>query len=77
MATATIPGGPAGQFDVPGNIRAGDTIIAVTSVTTANPPVPTDITADASIPAGTSGRLAIADVDTTGVFLVITWARAQ
>lgn len=76
VATAVIPGGVAGNFKVPG-IRAGDTLLAVASVTNANPPVPTDRLAAASIPAGTSDTVAIAGVDTTGLFLVITWAKAQ
>ena len=74
---AIIPGGPAGNFDVPGDIRAGDTLLAVASITTASPPVPTDRLANASIPAGTSGRIAIATVNTTGTFLLIAWAKAQ
>ncbi|MFN3990048.1 MAG: hypothetical protein ACK4IS_07300 [Erythrobacter sp.] len=77
IATAIIPGGPAGTFTVPGNIRAGDTLLAVNSVTNANPPVPTSLLANASIPAGTSNTVAIATVDTTGLFLIITWAKAQ
>lgn len=77
IATAIIPGGEAGDFKVPGGIKAGDTLLSVVSVTTANPPVPTNRLANASIPAGTSDTVAIATVDTTGTFLVITWAKAQ
>jgi hypothetical protein len=76
LATAVIPGGAIGNLPCPG-IRAGDTIIAVTSMTNANPPVPTDRTANASIPAGTSDTIAIATVNTTGLFLAVTWAKAQ
>lgn len=76
VATAVVPGGPIGDIAVPG-IRAGDTIIAVTSMTSANPPVPTARTANASIPAGTEGRIAMAVVNTTGLFLAVTWARGQ
>lgn len=74
---AIIPGGAAGTFDVQGDIKAGDTLLAVAQITTANPPVPTDILADASIPAGTSGRVEVGDVDTTGSFILISWAKAQ
>lgn len=76
VATAVVPGGVAGNFKVPG-IRAGDTLLAVASVTSANPPVPTDQLANASIPADTSDTVAIGTVDTTGTYLVITWAKAQ
>ena len=76
IGTAIVPGGPIGNFSVPG-IRAGDTLLSVVSVTNANPPVPTNRTANASIPAGTSETVAIAAVDTTGVWLVVTWAKAQ
>lgn len=76
VATAVVPGGPIGNFAVPG-IRAGDTLLSVVSVTSANPPVPTARTANASIPAGTSDTVAIAAVVTTGTHLVITWAKAQ
>ncbi|MDP2131951.1 MAG: hypothetical protein U0995_08825 [Erythrobacter sp.] len=76
IATAIVPGGPIGNFKVPA-IRAGDTLLSVVSVTNANPPVPTNRTANASIPAGTSETVAIAAVDTTGAWLVVTWAKAQ
>ncbi|MFA6219599.1 MAG: hypothetical protein WC692_07440 [Erythrobacter sp.] len=76
IATAVIPGGVAGNFKVPG-IGAQDTLLAVASVSDANPPVPTDQLANASIPAGTSDTVTIGTVDTTGLFLVITWAKAQ
>lgn len=76
VATAVVPGGAPGNFPVPG-IRAGDTILSVVSVTSANPPVPTARTANASIPAGTSDTVAIATDNTTGTHLVITWAKAQ
>lgn len=77
IATAIIPGGAPGNFNVPGDIRAGDTLLAVNSVTNANPPVPTSRIANASIPAGTSNTVAIATTNTTGTFLIITWAKAQ
>lgn len=76
VATAVIPGGPVGNLQCPG-IRAGDTIIAVTRMTSANPPVPTDLTAEASIPAGTEGLIAMGTTNTTGVHLAVTWAKAQ
>lgn len=76
VATALVPGGPIGNFTVPG-IRAGDTLLSVLQVTGANPPVPTARTANASIPAGTSDTVAIAAVVTTGTWLVVTWAKAQ
>lgn len=74
VGQAVVPGGPIGNIVVPG-IRAGDTLLNVTSVTSGL--VPTDRTANASIPAGTEGRIAMATVNTTGVWLIVTWARGQ
>ncbi|MCX9146613.1 hypothetical protein [Erythrobacter sp. WG] len=76
VANAVVPGGPIGNIAVPG-IRHGDTLLSVVSVTSANPPVPTDRMANASIPAGSEGRIAMAAVNTTGLHLVVTWAKAQ
>lgn len=74
VASAVVPGGPIGNIPVPG-IRAGDQLIGVVQMTAAL--VRTDRFANASIPAGTEGRIAMATVATTGDFLVVTWLRAQ
>lgn len=74
VATAVVRGGPIGNIAVPG-IRAGDQLLSVVSVTSAL--VRTDRFANASIPAGSEGRIAMATVDTTGAWLVITWLKAQ
>jgi hypothetical protein len=74
ISTAIVPGGPIGNFRVPG-IQAGDTLLAVNSVTSGL--VPTNQLANASIPAGTSDTVAIATVNTTGSWLLVTWAAAN
>lgn len=74
VGQAVVPGGPIGNINVPG-INAADTLLNVTSVTSGL--VPTDRTANASIPASTEGRIAMATVNTTGLWLIVTWAKAQ
>jgi len=74
VATAVIPGGAIGNLPCPG-IRAGDQLLSVVSVTSGL--VRTDRFANASIPAGTSDTIAMATVNTTGDWLVVTWLRAQ
>lgn len=77
IGTAVIPGGPVGVHQVPGFIADGDTLVSVTRVTDAVPPVPTDLTAEFSIPAGTEGRVQNTTTVTTGAFLVVTWVKAE
>ena len=78
IATAIIPGAAAGVHAVPGEIADGDTLIAVTRLTDATPPVPTDLTAEFSIPAGTQGQISNAlGTATTGAFLVVSWVKAN
>ena len=77
IATATIPGGAAGAHAVPGGIRDGDTLVAVTQLTDAEPPVPTDLTGEFSIAAGEDGSIENDTTDTTGDFLVVTWVKAE
>lgn len=74
VATAVVPGGPIGNIAVPG-IRAGDQLIAVTQMTSGL--VRTDRFANASIPGGSEGRIAMATVDTSGSWLVVSWLKAQ
>jgi len=74
VGTAVVPGGPIGNIAVPG-IRAGDQLLSVVSVT--SDLVRTDRFANASIPAGTEGQIAMATVATTGAWLIVTWAKAQ
>lgn len=74
VATAVVPGGPIGNINVPG-IRAGDQLISVVQM---NPALArTDRFANASIPADSEGRIAMATVDTTGSWLVVTFFKAQ
>jgi hypothetical protein len=74
VATAVVPGGPIGNIAVPG-IRAGDQLLSVVSVTSGL--VRTDRFANASIPASTSDTIAMATVDTSGAWLIVTWLKAQ
>lgn len=74
VATATVRGGPAGNIRVPG-IRAGDQLIGVVQMSAAL--VRTDRFGVASIPASTEGLIAIAGIDTSADFLVVTYLRAQ
>jgi hypothetical protein len=74
IATAPVPGGPIGNIAVPG-IRAGDQLISVVQMTSGL--VRTDRFANASIPGGSEGRIAMSAVDTSGSWLVVTWLRAQ
>jgi len=74
VATAVVPGGPIGNITCPG-IRAGDQLISVASLTSGL--VRTDRFANASIPAGTEGLIAMATVNTTGDWLIVTYLRAQ
>ena len=78
IQTAIIPGAAAGVHAVPGDIQDGDTLVAVTRLTDALPAVPTDLTAEFSIPAGTHGAITNAGgTSTAGAFLVVTWVRAN
>lgn len=77
ITTAVIPGGPIGAHAVPGDIADGDTLVSVIQLTDAAPPVPTDRTAEFSIPAGSSGTIQNTTTVTTGTFLVVTWVKAQ
>ena len=74
VATAVVPGGAIGNIPVSG-IRAGDQLLSVVSVTGGL--VRTDRFANASIPAGSEGLIAMAGVDTSGVWLIVTWLRGQ
>jgi len=78
ISTAIVPGAPAGSHDVPGALAAGDTLLAVTRVTDADPPVASDLTAEFSIPASTAKTIDnAAGTDTSGDFLVVTWAKGE
>ena len=77
ITTAIVPGGAIGAHAVPGDIEDGDALIAVTQLTDADPPVPTDLTAEFAISAGENGQVENTTTDTTGDFLVVTWAKAN
>lgn len=74
---AAIPGGAAGAHAVPGGIGAGDALISVRHVS-ADLVTNADRTAEFSIPAGTAGTIDNAlGTNTTGGFLLVTWAEGE
>lgn len=77
IQTAVIPGGAAGNHAVEGAIKDGDTLVSVTRLTDAAPPVPTDLTAEFSISAGEANQIENTTTDTSGDFLVVTWVKAD
>ena len=77
ISMAIIPGGAAGELPVPGDIKAGDTLLAVTQITDGAPPVGADITADCSIVADKFGTIAAATTDTTGKWLIVVWTKPR
>jgi len=68
-----IPGGPVGEFAVPGNLRPGHFLLSVEEVTDAATPIRVDRTTEFSIVAGKNGRIQNTTTVTTGKFLIITW----
>lgn len=76
VSCAVIPGGAPGQFNVPGNLKPGDTILMVRHVS-ANLATNADITANVSITAGVHGRITVVTTNSTGNFLVIVWAKPE
>lgn len=78
VGCAMIPGGPAGEHKVPGNIVPSDTLLSVEHVTAGIPPTRVDRTAEFSISATTAGVIEnLAGTDTTGTFLHVLWAKSE
>ena len=77
VGCALIPGGPIGEHEVPGSIADGDTLLSVEHITDANPPTRVDRTAEFSIVAGKSNRIANTTTVTTGGFLHVLWAKPE
>jgi hypothetical protein len=74
VGVTVIPGSTVGTYDVPGSFGDGCTLLSVRHVS-ADLVTNADITGNASIPAGTQGRIAVATTNSTGNFLVITYLR--
>ena len=77
LGTAVVPGGPIGEIKVPGDIKAGDTLLDVLEVTDGAPPVRVNRTAECSITAGKAGSITTTVTVTTGKFLMVVWAKAD
>lgn len=74
---ALIPGGPVGQFSVPGNLKPGCTLLDVIKVVDGAPPVPTSLTSEFSITSTKAGTIQNTTTVTTGAFLLVVWAAAS
>lgn len=77
VGCAFVPGGVAGEHQLPGNIAPGDTLLAVQHVADGTPPTATDITAECSISATKGGVIENTTTDTTGDYLHVLWAKAE
>jgi len=74
ISQSVRPGGAAGDHQVP-SIRAGDTLVSVRHVS-GDFVTNADLTSEFSIPAGTVETINnAAGTDTTGDFLIVTFAR--
>lgn len=80
IGCALIPGGPAGTFQVPGNLMPGDTLLSVEHITQGTPPTRVDRTAEFTISASTAGTIENdpdEGTDTSGDHLHVLWAKAE
>lgn len=77
LGTAVVPGGPIGEIKVPGDIKAGDTLLDVLEVTDGAPPVRVNRTAECSITAGKAGSITTTVTNTTGKYLLVIWTKAD
>ena len=77
LGDALVPGGPIGAIAVPGDIKAGDTLIDVLEITDGAPPTRINRTAECSITAGKAGSITTTVTNTTGKYLLVIWAKAD
>lgn len=77
LGKALVPGGPIGAIKVPGDIKAGDTLLDVLHITDGAPPVRVNRTAECSITAGAAGSITTTLTNTTGGYLLVVWAKAD
>ena len=73
--TRLVPGGPIGEFKVPGNLRPGDTLLGVRHIIDGTPPTQVDRTAEFSIVAGKHGTIINTTTVTTGGWLHVLWVK--
>jgi hypothetical protein len=73
IQSACIPGGPVGEFSVPGNLRPGHFLLSVEELTDAATPTRVDRTGEFSITPNKNGRIQNTTTNTTGKFLLVTW----
>ncbi|PHQ63539.1 MAG: hypothetical protein COC10_05575 [Sphingobium sp.] len=72
-----VPGKAAGEVAVQGNIRPGDTLLAVQHISPGTPPTCVDLTSEFSISATKAGVISNTTTNTTGGFLHALWLKAQ
>lgn len=75
ICSALIPGGVVGDFKVPGNIKDGDTLLAVLHITDGTPPTMVNRVGEFSITANKGGSITNTTTNTTGGFLYVIWAK--
>ncbi len=74
IRSALIPGGPVGEFRVPGRLNPACTLLSVLDVTDGAPPTAINRTAEFSITAGKAGTIQNTTTVTTGRYLHVTWS---
>ena len=72
--SAILPGGPIGEFRVPGRLNPACTLLAVLDVTDTAVPSAVNRTAEFSITAGKPGTIQNTTTVTTGRYLIVVWA---
>lgn len=77
IGSAVIPGTVIGEHKLPGNIKPGDTLLAVEQIQEGSPPTRTDRTAEFSITAGKGGSITNTTTNLTGSTLVVIWAKTD
>lgn len=77
LGSALVPGAPVGEIKVPGDIKAGDTLLDVLHITDGTPPTRVNRTAECSITAGKAGSITTTVTNTTGGFLLVIWAKTD
>lgn len=74
IGCAIIPGGPIGEFRVPGNLGPGCTLLSVEHITDGAPPVSVERKAEFSIVAGKAETIINTTTVTTGGYLHVMWS---
>lgn len=77
LGDALIPGGPIGEFKVPGGLKPNDALLAVLHITDGATPVSVNRTGEFSITAGKAGSVTNTTTVTTGGYLLVVWAKTD